>query len=89
MILQFQTLHKRKAKLSPRRASTAIAKHGRRFISLHEMLSQEEGPLDKKKKAFNISIVISVSINTVPAELMHSLKKLVRIYGYSPLGLKC
>lgn len=83
MILQFQTLHKRKAKLSPRRASTAIAKHGR------EMLPQEEGPSDKKKKAFNISIVISVSIDAAPAELMHSLKKLVRIYGYSLLSLKC
>ena len=76
MILQFQAMQRRKFRNPSRRTSTA--KVGRPKMSEpNESGSDDEKAAKKTKAIFNINIVIALSVNATPEELMRSLKQLL------------
>ena len=76
MILQFQAMQRRKVRNTPRRTSTAIVSRTK-MSEPNESGSDDEKAAKKKKAIFNINIVIALSVNATPEELMRSLKQLL------------
>ena len=76
MILQFQSMQRRKVRNSSRRTSTAIVNRLTTREPKERGLDDEKA-IEKRKAIFNINIVIALSVNATPEELMHSLKQLL------------
>lgn len=76
MILQFQTMQRRRARNVSRRTSTATVSRLKE-LKPKESESGEEKAAEKKKAIVNINIVITLPVNATPEELMHSLKDLL------------
>lgn len=76
MILQFQAMQRRRVRNPSRRTSTAILSRLKAWEPKRSG-SDDEKAAEKKKPIFNINIVIALSVNVTPEELMHSLKQLL------------
>ena len=76
MILQFQAMQRRRIRNPPRRTSTAIVSR-LKAREPKESRSDDEKAAKKKKPIININIVIALSVNATPEELMRSLKQLL------------
>ena len=76
MILQFQTMQRRRARNVSRRTSTATASSLKELKPKESELGDEKA-VEKKKAIVNINIVITLPVNATPEELMHSLKQLL------------
>ena len=76
MILQFQAMQRRKYRNPSRRTSTAIARRLKASES-NQSGSDDQKEAKRKKAIFNINIVIALSVNATPEELMRSLKQLL------------
>ena len=76
MILQFQAMQRRRFRNPSRKTSTAIVSR-LKASEPTESGSDDEKAAKKKKAIFNINIVIALSVNATPEELMRSLKQLL------------
>ena len=76
MILQFQTMQRRRARNVSRRTSTTTVSRLKE-LKPKESESGDEKAAEKKKAIVNINIVVTLPVNTTPEELMHSLKELL------------
>ena len=76
MILQFQTMQRRRARNVSRRTSTATASRLKELKPRESELGDEKAA-EKKKSVVNINIVIALPVNATPEELLHSLKQLL------------
>ena len=76
MILQFQAMQRRRIRNPSSRTSTAIVSRPK-AREPKESGSDDEKTAKQKRAIFNINIVIALSVNPTPEELMRSLKQLL------------